>query len=88
MWLATFYDVGAVYANGRTVAGTSRTRWARACASMSRSFSFIERATLRFDVGKPLNGGAPLQYWFGLHTRSERGAFLTSRDRKGAEAGI
>ena len=55
VWLATFYDVGDVYANGRSVGG----RGARASAPGLRvdvaMFSFIERATLRFDVGKTIN---------------------------------
>jgi hypothetical protein len=66
VWLATFYDVGAVYANRRLVGGNVAhaiglgLRWDIAI------FSFIERATLRFDVGKSLIGGTPLQFWFGI----------------------
>ena len=29
-------------------------------------FSFIERATIRFDVGKTLNAASPFQFWFGV----------------------
>jgi hypothetical protein len=29
-------------------------------------FSFIERATLRIDVGKTVNAASPFQVWFGL----------------------
>ena len=29
-------------------------------------FSFIERATLRFDVAKTLNDNTPFQFWFGM----------------------
>ena len=29
-------------------------------------FSFIERATLRFDVGKTINAASPFQFWFGV----------------------
>jgi hypothetical protein len=29
-------------------------------------FSFIERATLRFDAAKALNTGTPVQFWFGV----------------------
>ena len=29
-------------------------------------FSFIERATLRFDVGKTINANTPFQFWFGV----------------------
>jgi hypothetical protein len=29
-------------------------------------FSFIERATLRFDAGKTINDNRPWQFWFGI----------------------
>jgi hypothetical protein len=66
MWLVTFYDVGAVYANSRLVGGNVAHAVGLGLRMDIAIFSFIERATLRFDVGKPLNGGAPLQYWFGV----------------------
>jgi hemolysin activation/secretion protein len=65
-WLATFYDVGAVYANGRLVGGNIAQAVGAGLRMDVAIFSFIERATLRFDVGKPLNGGGPLQFWFGV----------------------
>jgi outer membrane protein assembly factor BamA len=66
VWLATFYDVGAVYANGRPVGGNVAHAVGAGLRVDIAVFSFLERATLRFDVGKPLNGGAPLQFWFGV----------------------
>ena len=66
VWLATFYDVGAVYSNGRMVGGNVAHAVGAGLRVDMAIFSFIERATLRFDVGKPLTGGAPLQFWFGV----------------------
>lgn len=66
VWLATFYDVGGVYANGRLVGGNVAHAVGAGLRVDIAVFSFIERATLRFDVGKPLNGGGPLQFWFGV----------------------
>ena len=66
VWLAAFYDVGDVYANGRSVGG----RVAHAVGGGVRVdmavFSFLERATLRFDVGKTINDSTPFQFWFGV----------------------
>jgi hypothetical protein len=66
VWLAAFYDVGDVYANGRSVGG----RVAHALGAGARVdvavFSFIERATLRFDFAKTVNDATPFQFWFGL----------------------
>jgi hypothetical protein len=65
-WLATFVDAGDVYANGRSVGG----RVAYAAGAGLRVdlaiFSFIERATMRFDVAKTINDSTPVQFWFGL----------------------
>lgn len=66
VYLATFYDVGAVYANGRAVGGNVAHAVGAGVRVDVAIFSFIERATLRFDVGKSLNGGTPLQFWFGV----------------------
>jgi hypothetical protein len=66
LWLAGFYDVGDVYANGHSVGG----RVAHAAGVGVRMdiavFSFIERATLRFDVAKTINDNTPFQFWFGI----------------------
>jgi hemolysin activation/secretion protein len=66
VWLATFYDVGAVYTNGRMVGGNIAHAVGGGFRIDVAVFSFLERATIRFDVGKPLNGAAPLQFWFGI----------------------
>jgi hypothetical protein len=65
-WFAAFYDAGDVYANGREVGG----RVAHALGGGFRvdiaMFSFIERATIRFDVAKTINDSTPFQFWFGM----------------------
>lgn len=66
VWLATFYDVGAVYANRQLVGGNVAHAIGVGLRVDVAIFSFIERATLRFDVGKSLNAGTPLQFWFGV----------------------
>ena len=66
VWLATFYDVGAVYANRQLVGGNVAHAVGAGLRVDIAVFSFLERATLRVDVGKPLTGGAPLQFWFGI----------------------
>lgn len=66
VYLATFYDVGAVYSNGRLVGGNVAHAVGAGLRVDVAIFSFIERATLRFDVGKSLNGGTPFQFWFGV----------------------
>ena len=63
--LAAFYDVGAVYANGRSVGGVAHALGAGLRVDVA-FFSFIERATVRFDVGKTINAATPLQFWFGV----------------------
>jgi hemolysin activation/secretion protein len=65
VWLATFYDVGAIYADGRSVQGVAHALGAGLRVDTA-IFSFIERATLRFDVGKTLNAPTPFQFWFGV----------------------
>ncbi|MCS6864378.1 MAG: M1 family aminopeptidase [Gemmataceae bacterium] len=66
VWLATFYDVGAVYANRRLVGGNVAHAIGIGLRVDVAIFSFIERATLRFDVAQSLIGGTPLQFWFGI----------------------
>jgi hypothetical protein len=65
IWLATFYDVGEVYSNGRSVDGVAHALGAGLRVDIAL-FSFIERATLRFDVAKTINAATPVQFWFGL----------------------
>ncbi|HXD86349.1 MAG TPA: M1 family aminopeptidase [Urbifossiella sp.] len=66
LWFAGFYDVGDVYANGHEVGG----RIAQAVGCGLRVdvaiFSFIERATFRFDIAKTINDNTPVQLWFGM----------------------
>jgi hypothetical protein len=65
LWLALFYDVGEVIAGGRSVGGVAHAVGAGLRVD-GALFSFIERATLRFDVGKTLNASTPMQFWFGV----------------------
>jgi hemolysin activation/secretion protein len=65
-WLAAFYDVGQTYANGRTVGGTVAHALGAGLRVDVAVFSFIERATLRFDVAKTINDNTPFQFWFGV----------------------
>jgi hypothetical protein len=62
---ATFYDVGNIYANGHSVGGAAHALGGGFRVDMA-VFSFIERATLRFDVGKTINAASPFQFWFGI----------------------
>lgn len=63
--LATFYDVGNIYANGRSVGGAAHALGVGLRLDLA-IFSFIERATVRFDVGKTINAATPFQFWFGV----------------------
>jgi hypothetical protein len=62
---AAFYDVGAVYADGRRVGNVAHALGGGVRADLA-FFSFIERATLRFDFAKTLNAATPFQFWFGV----------------------
>jgi hemolysin activation/secretion protein len=63
--LAPFYDVGDMY-----VAGHSLGPVAHALGVGFRFqvdfFSFLERATIRFDVGKAIGLNTAPQFWFGV----------------------
>lgn len=65
VWLAAFYDVGAIYANGKGVGDIAHALGVGIRVDTA-IFSFIERATLRFDMGKTINSNTPFQYWFGV----------------------
>jgi hypothetical protein len=65
LYAAGFYDVGAIYANGRSVGGVAHALGAGLRLDLA-FFSFIERATVRFDVGKTINAATPFQFWFGV----------------------
>jgi len=63
--LAAFYDVGGVYANGDVVTNVAHAVGGGLRVDLA-IFSFIERATMRFDVAKTVNAGSPVQFWYGL----------------------
>jgi hemolysin activation/secretion protein len=65
VYFAAFYDVGGVYVNGSRVGSVAHALGGgfRVDASF---FSFIERATVRFDFAKTLNAATPFQFWFGV----------------------
>ncbi len=63
--VAGFYDVGGVYANGRAVTNVAHAVGGGLRVDLA-VFSFIERATVRFDVAKTVNAGSPVQFWYGL----------------------
>jgi hypothetical protein len=65
LWLAAFYDVGAVYVDGNRAGNVAHAIGAGLRVD-SAIFSFIERATLRIDVAKTLNAKSPVQVWFGV----------------------
>jgi hypothetical protein len=65
VWLATFYDVGAIYQEGHIVNNVANALGVGLRVDTA-IFSFIERATFRFDMAKTLNSSAGWQYWIGL----------------------
>ena len=65
VWMAAFYDVGDVYANGQSVRGVAHAVGAGIRVDTA-VFSFIERATFRFDIAKTVNADSPVQFWVGL----------------------
>lgn len=66
VWLAGFYDVGAIYSNGREVGGNVAHAIGAGIRVDTALFSFIERVTLRVDVAKTVNDNTPFQFWFGV----------------------
>ena len=65
LYLAPFYDVGAVYVNGKPVGDVAHAVGLGLRADVAW-FSFIERTMLRLDVAKTLNSSAPVQVWVGV----------------------
>ena len=63
--LAPFYDVGAMYADGRSYGPPAHALGIGLRMDVAW-FSFIERTTVRFDVAKTLNASTPVQFWFGI----------------------
>lgn len=66
LYLAAFYDVGAIYANGKQVGNDVAHALGAGLRLDTAFFSFIERATLRFDVAKTINDNTGFQVWFGV----------------------
>ena len=65
VWMAAFYDVGDVYANGQSVKGVAHAVGVGLRVDTA-IFSFIERATIRLDIAKTVNDDSPVQFWFGI----------------------
>jgi hypothetical protein len=65
IWAVGFYDVGEVFADGHSVDGVAHALGAGLRVDIAL-FSFIERATLRFDIAKTINANTPFQLWFGI----------------------
>jgi hypothetical protein len=65
VYAAPFYDVGAVYANGRAVGGVAHALGVGLRLDVTW-FSFIERTMVRVDAAKTVNADAPWQFWLGI----------------------
>ncbi|HEY1379921.1 MAG TPA: hypothetical protein VGF55_24175, partial [Gemmataceae bacterium] len=65
VWVAPFYDVGEIYANGHSVDGVAHALGVGLRADVAW-FSFIERSMLRLDLAKTLNAASPWQVWVGV----------------------
>jgi hypothetical protein len=65
LYLTPFYDAGAIYSSQKLVSNTAHALGIGFRADLS-IFSFIERATMRFDVAKTINEASPFQFWFGI----------------------
>ena len=64
--IVPFYDVGAAYIRGEPVGGNIAQAVGLGLRIGVDLFSYLERATLRFDVAKSINSAAPIQIWFGV----------------------
>lgn len=62
---AVFYDVGAIYVNGRTVDGAAHSLGVGLRLDIAW-LSFIERTTLRFDAARLIGEEGPILFWFGF----------------------
>ena len=65
VYVAPFYDVGAVYHNGRTVGDTGQALGVGLRVDI-QWLGIIERTMVRMDVAKSLTGDVPWQFWFGV----------------------
>ncbi len=65
LYFVPFYDVGEAFVDGRSINGVAHAVGAGIRGDFAL-FSFIERVTMRLDVGKTLNAATPFQVWFGV----------------------
>jgi hypothetical protein len=65
VYLAPFYDVGAIYANGHQVGEVAHALGVGLRLDVTW-FSFIERTTVRIDAAKTVNEASPWQFWLGV----------------------
>ncbi|MCS7161041.1 MAG: M1 family aminopeptidase [Gemmatales bacterium] len=62
---AVFYDVGAIYLNGRAVDGIAHSVGVGVRLDVAW-MSFIERTTFRFDVARLIAEDEPVWFWLGF----------------------
>lgn len=66
VYVAPFYDIGDIYLNGRSLGPVAHAVGLGLRFDVA-FFSFLERATLRFDIAQPLKSTTnSTQFWFGL----------------------
>jgi hypothetical protein len=65
VYVAPFYDVGDAYLDGHSLGPVAHALGIGLRFDVA-FFSFLERATVRFDVAKTIGLGTAVQYWFGL----------------------
>ena len=63
--LAPFYDVGDMYVAGRSLGPVAHAVGLGIRLEVE-FFSFLERATIRFDIGKAIGQDTAPQFWFGV----------------------
>lgn len=63
--LAPFYDVGDIYVDGRSIGPVAHAIGVGLRLEVD-FFSFLERATIRFDVAKAIGQDTAPQFWFGV----------------------
>lgn len=63
--LAPFYDVGDMYSNGHSYGPVTHALGVGLRMDVA-FFSFLDRATIRFDIAKTLNADTGVQFWIGV----------------------
>jgi hypothetical protein len=63
--LAPFYDVGDIYIDGKSLGPVSHAIGIGLRFQLD-FFSFLERATIRFDIAKTIGQNTAPQFWFGI----------------------